>query len=140
MAAVSVGAGAREGDESLATELLSGCGRVLPLPEEHMDAFTAVAGSGPAYLFYLAEAMQQGAEACGLEPEDADTIIRQTLLGAATLLSVDGRPAYDLRKAVTSRGGTTQAATEMLDVRAVMGAIRDAVVAARDRARELAEG
>jgi len=140
MTAVAIGAGAAPGDDRLASEMLGGCGRVVALEEDLMDAFTAVAGSGPAYLFYLAEAMMRGAEACGLKDEDAEEIVRQTLLGAATLLSVDGRSASDLRTAVTSKGGTTQAATEAFDARDVMEAIERGVVAARDRGRDLAEG
>lgn len=110
---------------------------VVPLPEHLVDAFTAVAGSGPAYLFYLAEAMQRGAIECGFDEKTARALTRQTLIGAAGLLAVDGRDAHELRAAVTSKGGTTAAATGVMDNADVHGIMARAIIAARDRGREL---
>ena len=136
--AITRSAGAEDGDDALARTLASSVGRVADLPEELFDAFTAAAGSGPAYVFYLAEAMRRGAERAGIDPGDADRIVRAVLTGAAALLDHDpGTPAEDLRAAVTSKGGTTAAAVRALDDAGVMRAVEDAVIAARDRGREL---
>lgn len=137
--AVAIGTGARPGDEALAQTLFGAVGPVVErIDEELMDAFTAVAGSGPAYVFYLAEAMTAAAEELGFAPEVAARIVRQTITGAAGLLVQDGAPsARELRSAVTSRGGTTEAALRVLDECGVMGDFIRALRAARDRGREL---
>lgn len=123
----------------LAMRLLASLGRVIELDESLMDAFTALAGSGPAYLFYLAEAMVRGAIAAGIPEDQADLAARQTLLGAAQLLVSDpsSSPAQ-LRAAVTSKRGVTAAAIESMDHAGVMHAVAAALLAARDRGRELA--
>lgn len=111
-------------------------GETVLLREEMMDAFTAVAGSGPAYLFYVAEAMERAAIGIGFEAEMARRIVRQTLVGAGALMDEGADPAA-LRAAVTSRGGTTHAACSALDEAGVMAAFSRALTAARDRGREL---
>jgi pyrroline-5-carboxylate reductase len=138
--AVSLGEGARAEDVELAVRLFAALGPVVEVvPEAHMDAVTALSGSGPAYLFYLAEAMLAAATDAGLDPRAADALTRQTLLGAAALLSQSpGETPEALRAAVTSKGGTTEAACRVLDDRRVKEALRDAVLRARDRGRELA--
>jgi pyrroline-5-carboxylate reductase len=138
--AVSLGEGARADDAELAVKLFVALGPVVEVvPESHMDAVTALSGSGPAYLFYLAEAMLAAATDAGLDPRAADALTRQTLLGAAALLSQSPEEAPEaLRAAVTSKGGTTEAACRVLDDRRVKEALRDAVLRARDRGRELA--
>jgi len=105
-----------------------------------MDAFTAVAGSGPAYVFYLAEAMQRGAMEVGLDAETAARIVTETVAGAAELLKQDGATAAELRARVTSKNGTTQAATDSFDASDVADAIVRGIVAARDRGDELGRG
>ncbi len=131
-------AGAAERDLSLARAIFGAGGqKVLDLREELFDAFTAVAGSGPAYLFYLGEAMAAGAARAGLDPAQADAVVRATLRGAAELLAGDARSPEALRLAVTSKGGTTAAATQVLEERGVRDALELAIVAARDRGREL---
>jgi len=136
--AVAVGSGAVEADAAFAVRLFGAVGPlVVRIDESLMDAFTAVAGSGPAYVFYLAEAMMKAAVEMGLEPQAADAVVRQTIMGAGMLLRDDQRTAEALRNAVTSRGGTTAAAVAVLEGRGVDGALRAAVVAARDRGREL---
>ncbi|QOI99609.1 MAG: NAD(P)-binding domain-containing protein [Phycisphaeraceae bacterium] len=110
---------------------------VIDLEETLFDAFTAVGGSGPAYLFALAEAMIGGGVRAGLSPEDADRVVRQTLRGAALMLWASGEAPGALRSAVTSKGGTTAAALTVLEAAAWGEAMSRAVVAARDRGREL---
>lgn len=111
-------------------------GETVLLREEMMDAFTAVAGSGPAYLFYVAEAMERAAVGIGFEADTARRIVRQTLVGASALMDEGADPAA-LRAAVTSKGGTTHAACTALDESGVMAAFGRALTAARDRGREL---
>lgn len=137
-----ISAGAHCSAEALATVegLLAPVGLVVTVPEELQDAVTAVSGSGPAYLFYLAEAMVQAAESLGLESRAATAMVTQTLLGAAMLLDATGEPAGELRAKVTSPGGTTAAATAVLDERAVTDHVIAALTAARDRGRALAGG
>jgi pyrroline-5-carboxylate reductase len=105
--------------------------------EELMDAVTAVSGSGPAYVFMLAEAMVAGGIQAGLSPETATALVQQTVFGASELLLRDSRSAGELREAVTSKGGTTATALQVMLERDVPKAIEDAIVAARDRGREL---
>lgn len=130
----------RPGDADLAAAIFRALGSVLFLEEDQLDAFTAVAGSGPAYLFLVAEAMIAGAARLGLSPEEADTAVRQTLLGAALLLRHAAAEPSHLRAAVTSPGGTTAAALAVLESRGVAEAFGAALAAARDRGRELGAG
>ncbi len=118
--------------------LFHAVGEVIEIPETLMDAFTAVAGSGPAYLFYLAEGMMRAAESIGFSADQANTIVRQTILGSSQLLSGSTDSPGDLRAKVTSKNGTTYAATTTLDDQGVMDAIVAALTSARDRGRELA--
>ena len=140
LTALCPSAQATEADLALARGLFESAGETIDLPEDLFDAFTALAGSGPAYLFYLAQAMQEAGVKMGFEDEQARAIVSQTLLGAATLFSELGEDAAHLRANVTSKAGTTDAATSHLDESGVLEAIRAAVVAARDRGRELAKG
>ncbi len=138
--AVALGAGAEAGDEERAVALFSAVGRVVMIDESLMDAFTAVAGSGPAYVFYLVEAMTRGAIEVGFDAEMAPWLVRWVVSGAGAMLDALDQPAETLRAAVTSRGGTTAAATGVLDEARMMEAMARAIVAARDRGRELAGG
>ncbi len=111
---------------------------VMHIDESMMDAFTAIAGSGPAYVFYLAEALTSAAQDIGFSAPDADKLVRATLLASATLLAqLPGETPGELRAGVTSKGGTTNAACTVLDQRQAGDAFRAAVIAARDRGREL---
>ena len=105
--------------------------------EHDLDAVTGVSGSGPAYVFHLAEALTAAGIAQGLAPEVADTLTRQTLLGAATLLSDSGEDPAQLRINVTSPGGTTQAGLEVMAERDFTGLIAAVVAAATARSVEL---
>lgn len=136
--AFTLGSGASEVHQQQAETILRAIGPlVVRIDESLMDAFTAVAGSGPAYLFHLAESMTAGAIAAGFDRSTADAIVRQTLLGAATLLSSDTATPLELRKRVTSKGGTTEAALDRLNQAGVHSAMVNAIIAARDRGREL---
>ena len=108
--------------------------------EALMDAVTAVSGSGPAYVFLLAEAMQAAGEAQGLSPETARRLVVQTLLGASRMLDESSDPAAVLRQRVTSPGGTTQAAIESFEAGGFRTLVDQAVAAATRRGRELAAG
>ena len=136
MAGVALGRYATSGDEDLAMRLFGAAGKVVRVDEAKLDALTAVSGSGPAYVFYLAEAMRRAADELGLG-EHADVLVRQTVLGAAQLLSESDDTPAGLRRKVTSPGGTTEAAINHLDGQGVAQAIVDAVKVAAQRSVEL---
>lgn len=135
-----ISAGSRCTPEALATaeQLLARVGLVVIVPEDLQDAVTAISGSGPAYLFYLAEAMVASAVELGLDTETATAMVTRTLLGASLLLDASEETARELRHKVTSPGGTTAAAIGTLDDREVTAHVIAALTAARDRSRELA--
>lgn len=136
MAGVALGRHAREGDDVLAMKLFGAAGKAVRVDEAQIDGITAVSGSGPAYLFYLAEAMQQAATELGLG-EHASLLVEQTLMGAATLLCQSDDPPAELRRKVTSPGGTTEAAIRVMDTRQVKAAVVEAIKAAQSRSLEL---
>ena len=138
--ASAIAAGRRAGgaDMDWAESILGSVGLVVRLDEAALDAVTGVSGSGPAYVFHLAEAMTAAGIAQGLPRTVADQLTRQTLLGAATLLQRSGEDPAVLRENVTSPGGTTQAAMEVLEDGRFRELVSRAVEAARDRSRELA--
>jgi pyrroline-5-carboxylate reductase len=117
--------------------LLSAGGTFVVVDEGLQDALTAVSGSGPAYVFYLAEAMIAGGVAAGLDAETARSLTNQTILGAATLLAESEVDAAELRRRVTSPNGTTAAAIAAFDEAGVQSAITAGVVAAARRSAEL---
>jgi len=122
---------------AFAERIFAAAGRTLVLDEDRMDAVTAVSGSGPAYFFYLVEAMAAAGSALGLTAQDALTLAGQTALGAATMLRETHLPPEELRRRVTSPGGTTAAALAVLEARGVKDAFLDAVRAAAARSKEL---
>lgn len=124
-------------DLTWATDVLSKVGTVAAVEESLLDAVTGVSGSGPAYLFMLAEAMTAAGVDQGLTLELADQLTRQTLLGAATLLANSADEASQLRANVTSPGGTTAAAIKVMVDRDLDGVVRSAIDAATTRSREL---
>lgn len=138
--ASAVCAGPRSGREEVDWTLrLFTCGGGLgvEVEEGQMDAVTALSGSGPAYFFYLIEAMVEAGVEEGLPPATAMALARQTCAGAARLLAETGLDPAELRRRVTSPGGTTQRALEVLQETGVKGSIRQAVRAAAARSREL---
>nr|WP_321456188.1 pyrroline-5-carboxylate reductase [uncultured Cohaesibacter sp.] len=123
-------------------ELLSSTGQFTWVGEEALiDAVTAVSGSGPAYVFYMVEALAKAGEALGLAPEAASLMARQTIVGAGELLNQSPLSAATLRENVTSPGGTTAAALAVLmaDEGGLDDLMAKATVAARDRSVELAK-
>jgi len=137
--AICLGDGAAPGDDDFALALFRGIGPlVLRIDESLMDAFTAVAGSGPAYLFYLAEGMLHAAVRLGFEQEVALRIVTATLDGASAMLSAAEVSPAELRARVTSKGGTTAAAMAVFEEARTLETIVTAIRAARDRGAELA--
>ncbi len=129
-----------DAQRALADALLAASGHVEWLEAEAaMDAVTAVSGSGPAYVFHLVEALAEAGVAAGLAPETARRLARATVTGAGALLEASPLEAAELRRNVTSPGGTTAAALDVL-MRAdgLTALMREAVAAAKDRAGELA--
>lgn len=140
MSALSPGSSCQPEHLARALALLAATGRVIQVPEQYQDAVTAVSGSGPAYLFYVAEAMIEAGVLLGLPRATSTELVVQTLYGAATMLRQTGTHPSILREQVTSPGGTTVAALRLLDDHRVRAAFLSAMEAARDRSRELSAG
>ena len=136
-AAIAAGALATELDLEVCERILGGVGTVVRVPETQLDAVTGLSGSGPAYLFLVAEAMIEAGVLVGLPRETSDQLVRQTLLGAAALLGDPDATPESLRAAVTSPGGTTAAGLAALEAHGVRAAFLDAVEAATRRSGEL---
>ncbi len=134
---ISAGESCSESSVMVAHELLSAVGEVFVVPESQQAAVGAVSGSGPAYLFFLAEYLQAGAQQLGLSADLADQLVRATLHGSAQLFAQSELTAARLRTQVTSPGGTTQAAMEVLDSQRVGEAIGAALEAGVARSIEL---
>ncbi|HOC12572.1 MAG TPA: pyrroline-5-carboxylate reductase [Propionicimonas sp.] len=138
MAAISAGSAATAEHLEHVTGLLSAVGKVVTVPEKYQDAVTAISGSGPAYLFFVVEAMIDAGVMLGLPRDIATTLVVQTMYGSAKLLSESGVHPTVLRERVTSPGGTTAAALRELEDHRVKAAFMTAMEAARDRSRKLA--
>jgi pyrroline-5-carboxylate reductase len=137
VSALCKGPGATQADLDWTERLFAACGRTVRLEEPLMDAVTAVSGSGPAYFFYLIEAMVAAGVEEGLSPEAALELAVQTCRGAAELLCRSGESPQSLRAKVTSPGGTTQAAIEVLQGAGVQETLVRAIRRAAARSREL---
>ena len=137
MTAIALGAGAQGGDEALAVAIFEALGAVAMIDEKQMHAVTGISGSGPAYLYLLAEAMERAAAGAGLDESTAALLVRQTMLGAGRLLAESGEDPAALREAVTSPGGTTEAALEVMLKRDLPGIVVEAIAAARQRGVDL---
>jgi pyrroline-5-carboxylate reductase len=137
-----ISAGAHAGPEHLqrAEELLRPVGKVLRIPESLQDAATALSGSGPAYVYFLVEAMVDAGILLGMPRGTALEMVTQAVYGAATMLRESGEHPVILREAVTSPGGTTISAVRELEKHGVRAAILAAIEAARDRGAELGSG
>ena len=139
MSAISPGEHCDEEHLAEAEALLGTVGKVVRVEEKHLDAVTAVSGSGPAYLFYVAEAMIEAGVFLGMPRATATELVVQTFYGAATMLRETGEHPSVLRENVTSPGGTTVAALRTLDDHKVRAAFISALEAARDRSHELGQ-
>lgn len=135
-AAIAAGRHATDADLDAAERVLGAVGTVVRVPEHQLDAVTGLSGSGPAYVFLVAEALIEAGVLVGLPRDTADALVRQTLVGAAMLLA-EGESPEALRAAVTSPGGTTAAGLHALEEHGMRAAMLDAVIAATERSREL---
>ncbi len=137
MAAISPGTHCDDAHLAEAEELMASVGRVVRVPERQQDAVTAISGSGPAYVFFVVEAMIEAGVHLGLPRTTAHELALQTVVGSAAMLRETGEHPAVLREQVTSPGGTTAAALRELEVHRVRAAFLAALEAARDRSREL---
>ncbi len=135
--AIAAGADAGQEDLDWAESVMGALGVVVRVPEEMLDAVTGLSGSGPAYIFLVAEALASAGVAAGLQPETSRTLVFHTLNGAARMLLESTDSPEKLRDDVTSPGGTTAAGLAVLDARRVRGAFIDAVLAAQHRSAEM---
>lgn len=140
MAAISPGRHCTEEHLAEARALLESCGKVVEIQEKMQDAVTAISGSGPAYIFYVVEAMIEAGVVLGMPRATATELVVQTLYGAATMIRETGQHPTVLREQVTSPGGTTAAALRQLDDHKVRAAFITAMEAAAARSKELAGG
>ena len=132
--------GVDEAGRELASQVLGAVGQTVWFDdEEKIDAVTAISGSGPAYVFYFIEAMQEAARQLGMDEEQGRALAVATFTGAAQLAAQSGEPASVLRERVTSKGGTTAAALASFDAQGVKDAIVRGALAADARAREMGE-
>jgi pyrroline-5-carboxylate reductase len=138
-AMTAISAGSHADDEHLqrAQDLLSAVGKVVRVPESQLDAVTALSGSGPAYFFFLVEAMIDAGILLGLPRALAAELIVQTAVGSAVMLRDSGEHPVQLREAVTSPGGTTISAIRELENHGVRAALLAAIEAARNKSVEL---
>ncbi|HKH87664.1 MAG TPA: pyrroline-5-carboxylate reductase [Acidimicrobiales bacterium] len=134
---VAGGPSVSEDDFAWGEAVLSAFGVVARVPEALLDSVTGLSGSGPAYVFLLAEAMVEAGVAEGIDRDVSRLLVTHTLLGSARLLAETGESPEALRAAVTSPGGTTAAGLRVLERHAVRSAVVEAVAAAAERAREL---
>jgi pyrroline-5-carboxylate reductase len=140
MSVISAGPHATEEHLRRAEQLLRPVGKVLRIPESQQDAATALSGSGPAYVYFLVEAMVDAGILLGMPRATALEMVKQAVYGAATMLRDSGEHPVLLREAVTSPGGTTINAIRELEKHGVRAAVLAAIEAARDRGRELGAG
>jgi pyrroline-5-carboxylate reductase len=140
--AAAIAGGSRATDDHLrrAEAVLGAVGLVVRVPEHLLDAVTGLSGSGPAYVFLVAEALIEAGVLVGLPRDVARTLAVQTLVGSAALLAESGDTPEALRAGVTSPGGTTAAGLRVLEQRGLRAALLDAVVAATHKSREMGGG
>ena len=137
VAGMSGGSVATSADLDWAEGILAAVGSVVRLPERYLDAVTGLSGSGPAYIFLVAEAMIDAGVAAGLTRDISRRLVVDTILGSARMMAETGEEPSELRAAVTSPGGTTAAALRTLEFKAVRSAFIEAVAAATERSRQL---
>ena len=140
VAGIAGGRHAEDKHVALAAEVLAHVGRVVIVAESYLDAVTAISGSGPAYFALLAEAMIEGGILLGLSREISTELVVQTMLGSAKLLRDEKMHPVELREMVTSPGGTTTRAIQVLEQSGVRAAFLNAIQAAMERSQELARG
>jgi pyrroline-5-carboxylate reductase len=137
VAGMSGGSAATAADLDWAEGILGSVGTVVRLPERQLDAVTGVSGSGPAYMFLVAEALIEGGVSAGLTRDVSRQLVVGTMLGSARMMAETADDPAELRAAVTSPGGTTAAALRTLEFKAVRSAFIEAVAAATERSKQL---
>ena len=137
MVAIAAGSNATSADMALARRIFAAAATVIELGEEKMDAVTAMSGSGPAYFFYWVEQMIKAGIELGLTPDEAAVLAKRTAAGAAKMLLGSGDSPEELRRKVTTPGGTTHAAISTMQERQVGEAIVEALRRAAQRSREM---
>jgi pyrroline-5-carboxylate reductase len=135
--AFALGAAVTQEDAEFAKRLLSSAGKAWQVPEEMLDAVTALSGSGPAYIFAMAEAMTEAGVAAGLPQELSMELTLQTITGSAEMMSRRIDTPEHLRQAVTSPNGTTYAALQVMQAAGFTKTMVDAIIAAKKRSQEL---
>jgi pyrroline-5-carboxylate reductase len=138
--AVAAGDSATDRDLAWAEEVLSAVGVVVQVAEDQLDAVTGLSGSGPAYVFLVAESLIEAGVLVGLSRPVAEALAVQTIVGSGRLLADSDEHAAALRAAVTSPGGTTAAGLRELELAGVRAALLSAVTAATERSRQLGRG
>jgi pyrroline-5-carboxylate reductase len=139
ISSVSAGAHATAADVSLASEIFSVIGDVVEVDEDLVDAVTALSGSGPAYFFYLVESLLEAADKLGLKKEIAEKLVLKTMSGSLKLLEVLKEDPAALRRRVTSKGGTTEAAFRVLESKKVKEIVKEAVGEAHKHSKSLSK-
>jgi pyrroline-5-carboxylate reductase len=127
-------------DENVAAKIMEAVGEVVKLPEQFLDAVTAISGSGPAYFFYFMEALREAGLGLGLDPKICSRLVQATALGAVHLIQETGETPESLRKKVTSPGGTTEAALRFFEDHKFKDLIAGAVQRAEMRSKEFSQG
>ncbi|PRY15987.1 pyrroline-5-carboxylate reductase [Kineococcus rhizosphaerae] len=140
MAGLAAGSACADSQLAEAEDLMRSCGKAVVLAEKHLDAVTALSGSGPAYVFYVVEAMVEAGVLLGLPRATATELVVQTVVGAGAMLRETGQHPTVLREQVTSPAGTTAAALRQLDDSGVRAALVSAVEAAAARSKQLSGG
>ena len=138
-AAISCGKSAKKNHAVMAMDIFRSVGFAIQVDEKFMDIITAISGSGPAYVFYLMEAMIKQAVKGGIEPAEALHLVAETVRGAGELVDRTSRSPADLRKCVTSPGGTTEAALKVMKEHDFLGIVSDAISAAVKRSHDLSK-
>ena len=136
MSVMSIHESYPDNDTDIVRDILLSIGKIISLPEKHMDAVTAVSGSGPAFVAFFIEAIIKAGTEIGLDKSDAQTLAVQTLIGTSKLLET-GIPPSRLREMVTSPGGTTAAGLAALNENRFNETVAAAIEAASNRSREL---
>jgi pyrroline-5-carboxylate reductase len=139
MVAIAGGAHANADDLTIARKLFESAADVIEVPEDQIDAVTALSGSGPAYFFFLVEHMTRAGVEMGLSPQHAHHLAAKTALGSAKMLLTSTDTPEELRRKVTSPGGTTHAAITHMESQGMPQIVVDALKAAQRRGRELGQ-
>jgi len=137
MVAIAAGTNAKKDDLTAARKLFESSAKVIEVPEDKINAVTAVSGSGPAYFFFLTEQLIQAGIELGLTPDDARTLAIETAVGAAKMMSESSDSPADHRKRVTTPNGTTHAAISWMEQKDWNQITRDAIKAAAKRSDEM---